>query len=75
MTEFADKIRTIGVIGRRSGDRVREWRDDAGRHQAVTDELGNTVTRHARPNHTEDRQDVLIRAPHVTVLADTRETR
>ena len=76
MSEFADKVRGLGVIGSRTRDRVREWRSDDGqRHQAVTDELGNTVTRHARRNHTEDRQDVLIRAPHVAVLTDTRETR
>lgn len=53
-----DKLRSVGVISRRSGDQVTEWRgDDGERHKATTDELNNTVTQHARG----DRQDVLIR--------------
>lgn len=60
-----EKLRTVGTISRRTGDRVREWHDDSGRHKAVTDELGNTVTQHA----AGDRQDVLIRAPRITVQA------
>jgi hypothetical protein len=74
-SEFADKVRSLGVIGRRTRDQVNEWRDGAGRHKAITDELGNTVTQHARPNHTEDRQDVTIRPPHVAVRATTQEIR
>lgn len=55
---YRDRLLGIGVISRRSGDQVKEWRSDDGeRHKAVTDELNNTVTQHARG----DRQDVLIR--------------
>lgn len=55
---YRDKLLGIGVISRRSGDRVKEWRSgDGERHKAVTDELNNTVTQHTRG----DRQDVLIR--------------
>jgi hypothetical protein len=54
---YRDKLLGVGVISRRSGDRVKEWRtDDGERHKATTDELNNTVTQHARG----DRQDVLI---------------
>lgn len=69
-SEFADKVRSLGVIGSRTRDRVREWRDGTGRHKATTDELGHTVTEHARPNHTEDRQDVLLRPPTIRVHAE-----
>lgn len=73
---YRDKLLGIGVISRRSGDRVREWRtDDGERHKAVTDELNNTVTQHARPNNTEDRQDVLIRAPRVAARVVVNEER
>jgi len=66
-----DKLRSIGSISRRSGDRVREGRDDAGeRFKATTDELGNTVTQRAG-----DRQDVNINAPVVRVQARTTEER
>jgi hypothetical protein len=52
------KLRTVGVLGRRSGNVVREGRRaDGVRVKATTDELGNTVTEHARG----DRQDVTIR--------------
>jgi hypothetical protein len=69
--EWLDKMRSIGTISRRSGDRVAEGRDEAGRRfKAVTDELNNTVTqRHG------DRQDVHIRAPQVQVATTTREVR
>lgn len=67
---------TVGR-GRRDGDRretAREWRSDDGeRHVARTDELGNTVTQHARPNSTEDRQDVHIRAPLIKLKAGAAE--
>lgn len=66
-----DKLRSIGAIARRSGDRVREGRDASGdRYKAVTDELGNTVTQRAG-----DRQDVTINAPHVVTRARTSEER
>lgn len=65
------KYASIGTISRRSGDRIREGRDEQGRrYKAVTDELGNTVTQRA-----QDRQDVQIRAPHITVKATTTEER
>lgn len=52
-----EKLRSIAVIGRRTGSRVQEGRDSAGqRFKATTDELGNTVTQRAG-----DRQDVTIR--------------
>lgn len=66
-----DKLLSLGVM-RRTRPAVREWRDDAGeRHRATTDELGNTVTEHARG----DRQDVLIRAPRVAVRSAVSEER
>jgi len=72
MSEFADKIRSIGVISRRSGPVVREGRRaDGVRVKATTDELGNTVTEHAQG----DRQDVHIRAPHVRYSGETKEIR
>lgn len=56
--EYTRKLRSIGVISKRTKPAVREWKtDDGERHKAVTDELNNTVTQHARG----DRQDVLIR--------------
>lgn len=65
------RMRSIGVISRRSGDQVRESRDEAGRLvKAVTDELGNTVTQRAG-----DRQDVQIKAPLVRQTMTTTEER
>ena len=66
-----EKMRSIGVISRRSGDQVREGRDrDGHRVKATTDELGNTVTqRHG------DRQDVTIAAPHLRQRLTTTEER
>lgn len=67
-----EKLRSLAVVSRRSGDRIREWRSDDGeRHKAVTDELRNTVTYHARG----DRQDVHIRAPHIRMTGKTEEIR
>lgn len=52
------KMRSLGVLGKRSGNVVREGRRaDGVRVKATTDELGNTVTEHAKG----DRQDVTIR--------------
>lgn len=66
-----ERLRSVGVIGRRSGPRVAEGRDANGdRFKAVTDELNNTVTQRAG-----DRQDVLIRAPHVRAQIAVKETR
>lgn len=65
------KLRSIAVIGRRTGNQVREGRDSAGqRFKATTDELGNTVTQRAG-----DRQDVTIHAPHIRVRSSTTEVR
>lgn len=66
-----EKLRSLSV-GRRTRDRVKEWRtEDGERHKAVTDELNNTVTQHSKG----DRQDVLIRAPHIKIETKTREIR
>jgi hypothetical protein len=57
-----EKFRSIGVISKRTRPQVREGRrDDGVRVKATTDELGNTVTEHAKG----DRQDVHIRQPGV----------
>ena len=65
-----DKLRSIGVISRRTRNHVREGRDASSgeRFKAVTDELGNTVTQRG-----ENRQDVTIRAPRVAVTATAKE--
>lgn len=61
---YRDKLLGIGVISRRSGNRVREGRrPDGVRIKATTDELGNTVTEHA----VGDRQDVHIRPDTIRV--------
>ena len=71
--EKLEAMRSIGFLsGGQSGDRVREYRTEAsGRVKETTDELGNTVTQHARG----DRQDVLIKAPSVAVKTTTQEMR
>ncbi len=77
MSEFADKVRSLGVISRRSGPVVREGRraaDDPGvdagqRCKSTTDELGHTVTESA------NRQDVTIAAPRIVVRGSTNEER
>lgn len=57
-----EKLRSLAVISRRSGPTVREGRrPDGVRIKATTDELGNTVTEHAKG----DRQDVQINAKTV----------
>lgn len=64
---YRDKLLSLGIISRRSGDRVREWRSDDGeRHKAITDEANNTVTQHARG----DRQDVHIRPDTIRIHAE-----
>lgn len=71
---YTEKLRSIGVISRRSGPVVREGRrPDGVRIKATTDELGNTVTEHAVPG---DRQDVHIRPPQIrTSLEELRDGR
>jgi hypothetical protein len=67
-----DKLRSLAVISRQSGNRIREGRrSDGVRVKATTDELGNTVTEHAKG----DRQDVHIRAPHIRYSGETKEIR
>lgn len=67
------KLRSIGYLGRgRTRDVVREGRRaDGVRVKATTDQLGNTVTEHAKG----DRQDVTIRAPRLHVSAKAQEVR
>ena len=61
--QFLARMRSVGVLGRRSGNVVREGRRaDGVRVKATTDELGNTVTEHAVKG---DRQDVMINAQTV----------
>jgi hypothetical protein len=69
---YRDRLLGVGVISRRSGDRVREDRaPDGQRRKHVTDENGSTVTQWERG----DRQDVLVRAPQVSVKTATKEIR
>lgn len=66
MSEFADKVRSLGVIGSRSRSRVEYGRDEQGqRTKAVTDELNNTTT-----EHQDGRVDVHIRAPHIRLKSE-----
>ncbi len=61
---YRDKLLGIGIISRRSGNRVREGRRaDGVRYKATTDELNTTVTEHA----VGDRQDVHIRPETIRV--------
>ena len=58
---YTEKLRSIGVISKRTRSTVKEGRrPDGARTKATTDELGNTVTEHAVKG---DRQDVHIRQP------------
>lgn len=67
-----EKLRSIGYLGRRTRDVVREGRRaDGVRVKATTDELGNTVTEHAT---RDDRVDVRINAPQ-TIHVKARELR
>ncbi len=62
--EFLARMRSVGVISKRSGPTVREGRRaDGVRVKRTTDELGHTVTEHAKG----DRQDVLINASTSTI--------
>lgn len=66
-----EKLRSIGHISRRSGDRVREGTDEQGnRYKATTDDLGNTVTQRG-----DGRQDVTINAPRLVARSDIKELR
>lgn len=69
MSEFAERARTIGVIGSGSGDHHEDVRDASGRvvGKATTDELGTTVT------VRDDGQDVTIRPLPVRVVARAQD--
>ena len=62
-----EKMRSIGVISKRTKPRVREGREhpETGRpFKSTTDELNNTVTEHStagRAPGVSDRQDVNVR--------------
>lgn len=63
---FRDKIRSLGVIGKRTRPLIEEGTTHPAtglRFKATTDELGNTVTEHSQPGATgvSARQDVVVR--------------
>ena len=58
--QFRDRMRSVGFIGRRSGNRVKDGRSDSGvRYKVTTDELNNDVI-NSGPIDNE-RQDVIVR--------------
>lgn len=63
---FVEKIRTVGVMTKRTGhgwNQVREFRnEESGVVRKTLDEVGNVVTEHSKT----DRQDVHINAETVT---------
>ena len=76
MTEFADKLKTIGFLSRgRTRSREQSGREhpDSGKpYKAVTDELGNVVTEHSDPGSgVSCRQDVEVRPDTVTKVVGT----
>ena len=59
--EFTERMRSIGVISRRSGSQVREGREhpETGvRWKSTTDEAGTT---HIEHNTKDDRVDAIVR--------------
>jgi hypothetical protein len=73
-----DKLRSIGVISKRTKPEVSEGREhpESGKpFKSTTDELGNTVTEHsgsgAAPGVSE-RQDVVIRPQTIHVPVNTQ---
>ena len=62
---YRERLLGIGFINGPlpSKGKVKEGVGEHGKFKATTDELGNTVTQHAKG----DRQDVHIKAPSVTV--------
>ena len=72
MSEWLEKMRSIGYLsGGQTRSRVTSGREhpDSGKpYQAVTDELGNTITEHSTPGSAVScRQDVEIRPDAVRV--------
>lgn len=64
------KLRSVGVLGKRSGASVRETRDihDGSRSKSTTDELGTTVTEHTtRGSGVSERQDVTVRPASINL--------
>ncbi len=65
MTDFAEKLRTIGFLSQgrtRSRERSGRSHPDSGKpFSAVKDELGNVVTEHGTPGSgVSDRQDAHV---------------
>jgi hypothetical protein len=66
---YRDKLLSLGIIGRRSRDQIREGREhpETGKAwKSVTNEAG-TVTEH---NVKGDRQDVVARPATVRMVID-----
>jgi hypothetical protein len=63
--EYLEKLRSVGTISRRTGNRVEEGRDPetGARFKSTTDELNNTVTERSSrgPSGVSERQDVHLR--------------
>jgi hypothetical protein len=67
--EFLARMRSIGVISRRTRDQVREGRRaDGVRIKQTTDELNTTITEHA----VGDRQDIHVRPGPITGQIDLK---
>ena len=65
---YRDRLLGIGVISRRSGDRVREGRshpETGARWKATTDEAGTT---HIEHNTKDDRVDAVVRPKTVRAV-------
>ena len=65
-----DKMRSLTVLGQRSGPKVSEGRDPitGARTKSTTDELGATVTEHSsRGSGVSERQDVTVRPSSISL--------
>lgn len=67
--QFLERMRSIRHISRRSGNRISEGCDSAGKFKATTDELNNTVV------ERNESQDVIVRAPMIKKVSETTEVR
>jgi hypothetical protein len=66
--EYTEKLRSIGVISRRTRPVVREGREhpeSGARWKSVTDEAGTTTTEHAT---RDDRVDAVVRPATVRAV-------
>ena len=76
MNDYLDKLRSVGFLagGLTRARVVGEGRahPDSGRpYKTVRDELGHDVTEHGTSGSgVSDRQDVRIRAPHITATVE-----